>query len=1374
MSQTEESKSSSRTVDAYNTYNKAQRTQIQLEPFDVLHANIVGTDIEHWNDKHVHYWLDSIGFEHYYGVFDGIGWNNGTDLLNLKEAVLLRESQIYFCNVSKMSLQQIRQDIRNIMREIITLQINENVDEDTSKISGEDVSEFKRKFIAFRKKWKRIAWVEEYVEDWGGRLPTTDVIEEGLNVPQHVAEELLSTYNQKQKTQNHDLNTLFEGFDIAEHGVMLWFIVFDSLQTHSYYASWSALCLITKQLPTSVSIEMLERFKSELKQFEVREIDRVCRTVIFSSLFPICSSLRLSHYMSQNALNDLSRQDEFNKFANNYIKLATRFLDTYAKSEHMVAILLEVASDIDGLSAVELAVKYQIIDFLADKRIGRIATALFREWRFLHPSNVESFNVTMNINTLFNDLSHNKGFYFTPLGQFTTECVSFVIFLFLYSYIATTGWTVYSTMTSLEYIFWTMNVAYVVFEIWDMYSSPNGITGYLSNWTNKFDIALALNFLTMMVLRIVSYVIYPQCYGNTIPTNAFDDDNTVCNDYSVVINNVNILICTGECNNKYCCKDSNINLAFFVLWMLSIITLWSRILHLFIMHKKVGPFVNMIANMVTDLWAFVQIFILFWLGTIFALMVVSNGDIEQYMSGYNTFLTTFKAALGEYPSGDIDSNVSEIRMLIINSIIIYWMVVAAIVLLNLLIALMSKSFDNIYDKNNQQVQFAVVMRSYALDNQIAVLQPPFSILVFFTMFIVKVIDYLSITCCKSLFPMTFLMPSWLIKEMGLRSIPDDDKEFTKKRGLKQKEERQANDWKWVCKYCKQETFLDYSQVSKRENTKPSSYILDPTRRLGDKLGLTAAEIVDVRCLQPKLCQNCYRRRKPITRSCMQLELISYWYFVFVLKYPLLFMVYMTKIFANFFMVHSDAKTKKIEQMKCPYSIDLLLASNAMKKFFTDENIIWSLNESSKYVITPRLLRPIVEKSILKKTSDRDFDLFKFYTIICGKNNLLRHKNGEAEWKKHEYAAKLWFKVILNNTRDSIHLFQTRLFPYSAKLIETHIKSSLTEDDNEFDFESFNEKHLSDFLGLLYITDQKEQEIVVADVRVFGNSNPEFTSKYGRNASLWNRFLFFLYEARKLITNVRYIQNMIRDCEAAAKTHGNDAEVYVSHFHLVFDHENLQNDAIATVIFRSIDQENKSIPYWKVRYFLIAVRQMRQNVDRQLLQKSRYTQVTRAEFLDVVLKLSINRAKDDDADDGMRYDTELAKKKIQGIRNEADKIFTRIWVQNELKISLTQFREYNRGICKDLRDTDSLSFIKQRLERYITKNNNESNSKSFSEKNIAPLSIELFKNIMVVDKSEFLKYNKEVIGGGLQKYRLYDEDDVPKIYDIYAIYQELCK
>lgn len=354
--------------------------------------------------------------------------------------------------------------------------------------------------------------------------------------------------------------------------------------------------------------------------------------------------------------------------------------------------------------------------------------------------------------------------------------------------------------------------------------------------------------------------------------------------------------------------------------------------------------------------------------------------------------------------------------------------------------------------------------------------------------------------------------------------------------------------------------------------KSNSQNLDAVQRLGDRLGLDNEEIVNVRRLQPKLCQRCYRHRNPITRTQMQMEFVSYWSFYFLLRWWCILILYIITNISKLFKTDVKSQFSKsfqvsrasiASQMKCKYSQDVIKVmpgSKEIVKLFSDDEIIWYLVEKSRYELTPRTIRRIVDYEILRRAHDRDYEIHEFYNKICGKNkflsrssnkkskafgnqyNISNFRNGKSEWKKIEYAAKLWFKNILNNTRDSIHLSHTKLFPFSAKLIEAHIESSLNEsaEDGKFNFDNFNDSHLFEFLPLLYVNDKSEQKIVISSIRTFGNDDPKFTSLKGKNASLWDHFIHFLYETRRLIARVRRIENMIRDCEDAAKAHGHDA------------------------------------------------------------------------------------------------------------------------------------------------------------------------------------------------------------------------------------------
>lgn len=821
-------------------------------------------EVEDWSTNHVRYWLANINLEHYYQLFVDNGWDNGQDLVKLKDSVIFNEASIYFQNVDEINNEQIKQDIKKIMREIEKLQINEYEDIVDEVLSVDDIFEFERRLGSFTKKWERIAWIEEYVEDWDGRLPTTEILEEELDVPFNVAVELLSTYGQKEKEEEIDLNKLFEGFDISEHGVIWWSIVLDKLQLQTQDSLWTILRFVLRELSTKVCIRLLEHFKFELSRFESIQIDRLCQAIVFGSLYPMCTAIRLSGYMSEAAERDLSRSQEFLRLANDYAKLAIHLLKEYTESDHLAAILLEMASDIDGLSAIRLAVKYEVIAFVADKRIERISSTLFRNWRFLHIDNKdESFKVRpLNVYELY-DLFKKPSFYFTPLGQFIIETILFLIYLTTFTYVTNTRISIYIDIDWVEILFWILNWGYIVYEVWDMIASPGGFTAYISDWTNKFDFIIGLNFLIMMIIRFIIYFIYPfeQCQNlrktnniDSIPWSAYyaePDSNDYFSDstclsyefqykttlyrpYCMLDNNLEDesdntnnfsgftkTIDMTECRLEFCCKDHFLNQTFSVLWILAVLCLWFRVLHILTMSKTLGPFINMIMNMLRNFASFLVILIVFWIGAIMALVFI-GGDTPQYINWWFSLMTTWRALLGEWPVIEIDDLTSPSRFNVINLLLIYWMMIGAIVLLNLLIALMAKTFDDIHEQNNQQVQFLQVQRIYGLDGRIAIMPPPIFLLVIIIFFILKLIDLLFTVLFQYPLPMTLFMPNWLRKEgketnlAGTNQKIFDEKQINK--DLKQRKfngccgrvkrayfiasQQNMQQYDWVCKYCK--------------------------------------------------------------------------------------------------------------------------------------------------------------------------------------------------------------------------------------------------------------------------------------------------------------------------------------------------------------------------------------------------------------------------------------------------------------------------------------------------------------------------------------------------------------------------------------------
>ena len=205
------------------------------------------------------------------------------------------------------------------------------------------------------------------------RLPTAETIEEELDVPNYQAIELLSSYKSKDKEEEGDLNKLFEGIDISDHGVIWICIVLGKLQVKQVDSYWIVLNYILRDMSTVICIRILEHFKYELIRFESNELDKLCQSIVFGSKYPMCTAIRISGYMNDLAKNDLTRVDEFKKLGIDYSKLAIHLLNEYSEGDHLAAILLEIDSDIDGgLSAIDLALKYRVVNFVSNTRIDRV------------------------------------------------------------------------------------------------------------------------------------------------------------------------------------------------------------------------------------------------------------------------------------------------------------------------------------------------------------------------------------------------------------------------------------------------------------------------------------------------------------------------------------------------------------------------------------------------------------------------------------------------------------------------------------------------------------------------------------------------------------------------------------------------------------------------------------------------------------------------------------------------------------------------------------------------------------------------------------------------------------------------------------------
>ena len=183
-----------------------------------------------------------------------------------------------------------------------------------------------------------------------------------------------------------ELPELLQFMDVSIFGNPLWYFCVDQLSTKDRAPLWNILEFLGTELPTSMAIRLLRQTRNALVRFHVSSLDKVCLKIISSSTFPIATALYLAAFMRQNARQDSSRKDQFDKIYEKYSKIATDLL-SQIESDHLLAILIEIPSNIDDLSILDIVIEFNLEEFLEFHRLQPIFLNLWSEYRYLDPSN---------------------------------------------------------------------------------------------------------------------------------------------------------------------------------------------------------------------------------------------------------------------------------------------------------------------------------------------------------------------------------------------------------------------------------------------------------------------------------------------------------------------------------------------------------------------------------------------------------------------------------------------------------------------------------------------------------------------------------------------------------------------------------------------------------------------------------------------------------------------------------------------------------------------------------------------------------------------------------------------------------------------------
>ena len=431
-----------------------------------------------------------------------------------------------------------------------------------------------------------------------------------------------------------------------------------------------------------------------------------------------------------------------------YCQIARELLNNI-ESDHLLSILLETPCDIKQLSILDICLANNMIEFFDFYRLSPIFKHMWIEFEYLDPSHKFTKNDIKFYDILGKIFFKPAQFYFSPIGRYIISSIFYVFYVIMFTiYVAHREYLFKSEHKVLEYMLWVLNVGYILFEFMEIY-----ITGskYFQEWLNYFDILIILNWMGIALLR---FFIWPTYHENE-QTRYDAVTNPIARDYA------------GDVLNQ----DSVPCLIYMCLWIFQCILIWSRMLSIFQRSETIAPIMKTIVYMIKDIVNFTIILVIILAGWIFALFYLADDDLDTFelsSSFWNSALYMYQTLLGEQNWDDVhptrpediptDDRIATAtknvfyfgrnRSIMAQVIISLFAILGTILLLNLLIALMANTYNYYGWTSNIQVNFDRIQHTIQLNNSLALMPPPFNIIVLLLALLFMILEFIVsfITC----------------------------------------------------------------------------------------------------------------------------------------------------------------------------------------------------------------------------------------------------------------------------------------------------------------------------------------------------------------------------------------------------------------------------------------------------------------------------------------------------------------------------------------------------------------------------------------------------------------------------------------------------
>jgi len=558
-----------------------------------------------------------------------------------------------------------------------------------------------------------------------------------------------------------ELIDVLQTYDLHKFGRHVCEQIITEISRKQRHSLLEVLGLVLREMPTQQSLEVLEEYGSELCHIEPENVYTLCSQIMKGTNFVAATAICLANYLQEYGKHDLARVDEWKNYSNALEKIAINKTNEI-ENDYLASLMLLIPTNVTSTqeNIYKIVLEHRRTRFTNNERLSGVIAHMYGNLCFLNPGFSEggdNANVLQKTNldadAELRLLSQSPAlYYYSPQGLERTEKISYIVYILYIIYIILVLPYPYQSLSISEWIMWIMNAGYVLYEALEIYESPSTYFDAINGTANFFSFLLALNWVALFLIRVS-----PRWFDH-----AWDDRlNTYQND-----------------GDSFRLRNTAVVEVYMALFAIQSLLLMMNGLNLFRTSSFFGIFLRILTLMIQDMVRFAFLLISVFLAFYFALYIIVGQDVIATMtvtgSGpYNRFelvrgvaLYMYQTLLGQEAWADLtvpnppnnnNSNFTSGRSDLAIGLIAIFSLVVIIMLLNLLVTVLTTSFEAVSEAANEEAAFTRSHRTYTLIYKTKTLTPPFNIIayvIFAAIFAVhKIIYYfcyyLCCVCCCS-------------------------------------------------------------------------------------------------------------------------------------------------------------------------------------------------------------------------------------------------------------------------------------------------------------------------------------------------------------------------------------------------------------------------------------------------------------------------------------------------------------------------------------------------------------------------------------------------------------------------------------------------